>query len=846
MNTKARARISQCMIVKNEEKNIERALSWGKGVVEEQIVVDTGSTDRTVEIAREMGAKIYHFQWIDDFAAAKNYAISKASCEWIAFLDADEYFTQEDGKKLLQCVNEYQDTSYDGILTGWIHLNNEGQVIAADTQIRVFRNLPTVQYKRRIHEYLISTDNKPRKTADMVKELSIFHTGYGSKESGRKIKEGRNWKLIQAELEDHPDDYEMWGYLGNEYSSVDEWDQAEEAYRRAISLFPEELEEVNMSVSRIFLRLLKVLTIRPDNKEADVMEIYGQAVALRPMEADYDYIVGEYLASKGDYLNGEKHIRRALSLLEMHGNTAKSMLLSGKLMNAYELLAVCCYNNGDLPGCVQLTTALLKENPYLMSTLVVMLSAFRKDDIDGSKAGDVAAFLCRSFYNVSALKDRIFMLRAAMGAGYEDMVKIIRGTFAPEELAAVDHALKERVSSEGKKLRIVMFYSAVESFNFFTDCLEEELIKRGHEIFILNLLACSDENPHSYKFFNKFISEKVDAAICFDALAIRTERFVKLWDSHGAVVVDIYMDPPLRFHPALLNPPKNYLMFCCDREHVEYVKEYFSDTVKHVDFMPHVGVMPEKNVQAIPYKDRKYDILFCGTYYKPELKFAEIEGVCPRDSNIYRLYRCIFDHLIKNSNLSIWKGCLDTLHQNRMEISKTALINLMGNSDCIDWAIRMYQRERVVTALAESGLDIYLLGRGWENHPSAGLPNVHRIDDRIPYKETLSYMADAKINLNVMPGFKDGTHDRIFNTLLQHSLPLTDSSKWIDENFTDGEDIRLYDLDHLELLPGIAREMIENTEQAEFIIENGYKKAAENLTWSHCADWILETVEKMS
>ena len=83
-------RLSQCMIVKNEEKNIERALSWGKDIVYEQIVVDTGSTDRTVELARAMGAKVYDFEWIDDFAAAKNYAISKASGEWIAFLDADE------------------------------------------------------------------------------------------------------------------------------------------------------------------------------------------------------------------------------------------------------------------------------------------------------------------------------------------------------------------------------------------------------------------------------------------------------------------------------------------------------------------------------------------------------------------------------------------------------------------------------------------------------------------------------------------------------------------------------------------------------------------------------------
>ena len=72
-------RISQCMIVKNEEKNIEKALTWGKDLMWEQIVVDTGSTDKTVEIAAKLGAKIYHFPWVDDFAAAKNYAISSAS-----------------------------------------------------------------------------------------------------------------------------------------------------------------------------------------------------------------------------------------------------------------------------------------------------------------------------------------------------------------------------------------------------------------------------------------------------------------------------------------------------------------------------------------------------------------------------------------------------------------------------------------------------------------------------------------------------------------------------------------------------------------------------------------------
>ena len=103
---KSKIRLSQCMIVKNEEKNIRRALSWGKEIMWEQIVVDTGSTDQTVSIAMEMGAKVFHFQWIDDFASAKNYAIEKAQGDWIVFLDADEYLSPQDTQKLPSLLGE--------------------------------------------------------------------------------------------------------------------------------------------------------------------------------------------------------------------------------------------------------------------------------------------------------------------------------------------------------------------------------------------------------------------------------------------------------------------------------------------------------------------------------------------------------------------------------------------------------------------------------------------------------------------------------------------------------------------------------------------------------------------
>ena len=123
-------RLSQCMIVKNEEENIERALSWGKGIMWEQIVVDTGSTDQTVDIAKRMGAKIYHFDWIDDFAAAKNFAIEQASGDWIVFLDADEYMLQEDMYKLPDMIKKARKQGLESLRTLWLQMDDNQETEA--------------------------------------------------------------------------------------------------------------------------------------------------------------------------------------------------------------------------------------------------------------------------------------------------------------------------------------------------------------------------------------------------------------------------------------------------------------------------------------------------------------------------------------------------------------------------------------------------------------------------------------------------------------------------------------------------------------------------------------------
>ena len=367
----------------------------------------------------------------------------------------------------------------------------------------------------------------------------------------------------------------------------------------------------------------------------------------------------------------------------------------------------------------------------------------------------------------------------------------------------------------------------------------------GDETFILDLLNPPGENAHSYVNFSQFASKKVDAAISFDGLGIKDDLLIGIWNAYQTVVVDIFMDPPLRFHTAMEKHPQNYLMFCCDWDHVEYVKKYFKLCVPYVGFMPHVGVMPDPNIPVIPYTEKKYDVLFSGTYYSPENRLAQVEEMVEKGTAVYDFYQILYKCLVEDSRLTIEQGAFRTVEQMGLSVDQNMMKSLMRCAEPVDWAIRMYQRGRVVEELAKSGVELHLLGRGWENHCSADYPNVHRIDDRIPYADTLAYMADARLNLNVFPWFKAGTHDRIFNALLQHSLPLTDSSRWVDENFTDGVDIALYDLEHLEKLPEMIGGLLRDTERAQEMIRKGYEKTAENLTWSNCADWILEAIGQM-
>lgn len=417
MGAGRKIRISQCMIVKDEEKNIERALSWGKDIMWEQIVVDTGSSDRTVELAEKAGAKVCYFPWTDDFAAAKNYAIEQVSGDWIAFLDADEYMRPEDAGKLLKVLEQLPEGRFDGISTGWQQLDDEGSIFSSGTQIRFFKKDPDIRYRRRIHEQLERISGRELHVGDVTKELSIFHTGYQKEAMEKKGREGRNRRLIRRELEDHPDDYEMLGYMGDECMADGEAAQAEKWYRRAVLHMPEDVREDNQRAAVSFTRLLMLLSDKEETQPEEILSVYARAVEAFPKEADFDYISGRFYAKRGRAGEAAVYLETAVNKLEAYGCNNKALLLAGNLLEAYGLLVKCCYEAGELEKCVNYGVQYLRYNKYGMDVLSRVLRSLLPDieehSFRGQQANQAVFDFLSNLYDGKDLKDRLFLVKSA-------------------------------------------------------------------------------------------------------------------------------------------------------------------------------------------------------------------------------------------------------------------------------------------------------------------------------------------------------------------------------------------------------------------------------------------------
>ena len=220
--------ISVCIIAKNEEKHIEECCKCLTPYGFEIVLVDTGSTDRTVELAKQYTDRIYHFDWCNDFSAAKNYAMGKASYDWILSIDCDEYIESID-LSVLTTHMESQPTAAGRILIRNRFTEN-GQTAYEQVRVSRFVNRRYYHFEGAVHEQLVPFTAQGT-ASPAVKyvynaPITVLHVGYDGSEEEMRGKSERNIALLERELETQGADPYTYYQLGQSYRKLQDYEKA--------------------------------------------------------------------------------------------------------------------------------------------------------------------------------------------------------------------------------------------------------------------------------------------------------------------------------------------------------------------------------------------------------------------------------------------------------------------------------------------------------------------------------------------------------------------------------------------------------------------------------------------
>lgn len=243
--------ISVCIIAKNEEKHMEECLKRLLPYGFEIIVTDTGSTDRTKEIAQKYADQVLDFEWIDDFSAARNFCASKASNNWILALDCDEYVSSIDINTVRIMMQKFPR------LTGVIRLKNlvinkDGSESYGTDDVTRFYNRNFYTYDYPIHEQVCAIDLSKREERQncFLLPMEVIHHGYALNKEDMMRKQQRNIELLLKNLEKKPEDAYTLFQLGQSEFIIGHKEKAVEYYERAIVQ--------NLSTEYIFVQILIV------------------------------------------------------------------------------------------------------------------------------------------------------------------------------------------------------------------------------------------------------------------------------------------------------------------------------------------------------------------------------------------------------------------------------------------------------------------------------------------------------------------------------------------------------------------------------------------------------------
>ena len=399
--------------------------------------------------------------------------------------------------------------------------------------------------------------------------------------------------------------------------------------------------------------------------------------------------------------------------------------------------------------------------------------------------------------------------------------------------------------------------SGGEAYNRLYDATQPILIYSGDDIcysvldvFARNLGEALREQGQCVEYFNTTQRDFKEIAMYthrrFKAIiGMQTFLFsVKMNDGrfvHDEIAGPKYnfvFDHPIWFRNHLTETPKGLQVLTLDRNYAEFVKKYYG---LEAYFFPPAGTEVYRAQKEIGTNEREYGISFlgtCGNGFRGKLREMLGED---------RRWRLIMNRFLwfmkKNINQAPEAAFQKALEYYQIEWNEKEFLDGFHKVRWMIYAISQYYRSKVIRALLEAGIPLHVFGESWKASDFYGNPNLICHKEMVG-EESINVFAKSELSLNIMSWHKDGFTERIANAMLQHSLVVTDKSRYLEENFTDGEEILMFDLENLEGLTERVKWLLANPEKRESMAEQGYEKAKQFHTWNCRAEKLLKMIEE--
>ena len=400
-----------------------------------------------------------------------------------------------------------------------------------------------------------------------------------------------------------------------------------------------------------------------------------------------------------------------------------------------------------------------------------------------------------------------------------------------------ESAGKSRIS------RIVMVAGGVETLEYFAEQMAKRFRELGYAVFFYDL----KDEAASARTLRKFVRTGQTALVTFNFQGLEKEEGVYrdgigyVWEEYRIPCYNIAADHPYFYDDRLHDLPPDYHHISIDRCQEKYFREFYPEYHSQ-GFLPLAGTGLCENQSgggepagSGQCAEREYDVILTGNYttvsfFEPYINWINDEYAA--------FYRGIIDDLIAHPHQTVEEAGIRHCEREMGETPYDELRIAFHRMIFIDLYVRNYWRGAAVRTLVNAGIRVDVVVKGWEELEGIKRPECLAIHPQTDSLTCLQMISRAKISLNVMPWFKDGAHDRVFNSILNGTVCVTDPSRYLTEELAEGEGVCYYELERLSELPGKVRLLLDDPKLRERIAAAGLPKVRERHTWAVRADVI--------